>query len=208
MSVNKKFYSSDRIEALSDGIFAIAMTILILNIHAPDKETVDRIGLLKALLNNAIEFYTYFLSFLLLGIFWIIQRRQMSIFIKTDQKHMWLTIFLLMFICLVPFSASLQSDYSNDTVAAFIFCFNMFVIGLFFLGIWHYATKNHRLVSADFSREKIITGRAIVITFVFVFMLVMASTFIIPAYSGMILILIPLMKFITRKIFRAKEEES
>ena len=191
MAAKKKFFSSDRIEALSDGIFAIAMTILILNINVPDKEVVEKIGLLKALLSHAIEFYTYFISFLLLGIFWIILHRQMSIFIKTDHMHMWLTIFLLMFICLVPFSASLQSDYSENRVAAFIFCANMFIIGVFFLGIWQYATTNHRLVSADFIRDEIINGRRNVLAFVFVSIVAMGAALIIPAYSGMFFLIIP-----------------
>jgi len=204
MSIKKKFFPSNRIEALSDGIFAIAMTILILNISIPDKEIVEKIGLLKALLNHAIEFYTYFLSFLLLGIFWIIQRQQMSIFIKTDQKHMWQTIFLLMFICLVPFSASLFSDYSEDNTAAFIFCANMFIIGIFFFVIWHYATKDHRLVSPDFSREEIINGRRNVLVFVFVSILAMGAAIIIPSYSGMFFFLIPLLKPASRKIIRSK----
>ena len=208
MARHKRFFSSSRIEALSDGIFAIAMTILILNISVPDAELVKKIGLLKAILNHAIEFYTYFLSFLLLGIFWIILHRQMSVFIKTDQNHMWLTIFLLMFICLVPFSASLQSDYNKESVAALIFSSNMFIIGLLFLTIWHYATKNHRLVSADFSKDEIISGRVNVMSFVFISILAMGAAFIIPSYSGMFFILIPLVKFVTRKIVKIKSQRS
>lgn len=117
---------------------------------------------------------------------------------------MWLTVLLLMFICLVPFSASIFSDYSEENVAAFIFCSNMFIIGLFFLGIWHYATKDHRLVAADFSRDEIFNGRRNVLAFVFVAILAMGAALIIPAYSGMVFMLIPLLKPFARKIFSTK----
>ncbi len=200
MDRNKNFFSSNRIEALSDGIFAIAMTILILNINIPDKETVARIGLHKSLINQANEFYTYFLSFFLLGTFWVIQRRQMSIIIKTDQRHTWLTIFLLMFICLVPFSASLQSDYGKEWVAALVFSGNMLIIGLFFLGTWHYITKNNRLVSKDFNREDIIEGKQRIMLFIIVSIIAMVTGLFIPSYAGLIFLLIPMFKPILRRI--------
>jgi len=60
MNKDKNFYTINRIAALSDGIFAIAMTILVLNISIPDKETVNQIGLFNALLNQGVEFYTFY----------------------------------------------------------------------------------------------------------------------------------------------------
>ena len=107
MNKDKNFYTINRIAALSDGIFAIAMTILVLNISIPDKETVNQIGLFNALLNQGVEFYTFLLSFVLLGIFWGIQHKQMNIIQKTDSTFIWLNILLLMFICLI-FSVKLE----------------------------------------------------------------------------------------------------
>ncbi len=89
MNLEKNFFLPHRIAALSDGIFAIAMTILVLNINIPDKELVKQIGLLNALLANVQEFYTYFLSFFLLGVFWGIQHKQMNVIEKTDSTYIW-----------------------------------------------------------------------------------------------------------------------
>lgn len=194
MNPRTTFFSIHRIEALSDGIFAIAMTILVLNISIPEKETVMRIGLHEALLQQLNEFIIYFLSFFLLGIFWMIQRKQMSNMIQTDQKHMWMMIFLLMYICLVPYSASLQSTYAKDWMAALFFSTNMLIIGILFLLNWHYATKNHRLVSKDISREDILVGKANTWSFILVSVVAMIAALIFPEYSGLVFLLIPISK--------------
>ena len=201
MAGRKTPFPINRIEALSDDIFAIAMTILVLNISIPEKETVMRIGLHQALLLQINEFIIYFLSFFLLGIFWMIQRKQMSNLIQTDYKHMWMTIFMLMYICLVPFSASLQSTYATDWLAALIFSSNMLIIGILFLLNWHYATKDHRLVSADISRNDILLGKANTWSFIFVSLVAMVAAFIIPAYSGLFFLLIPVSKFLVQRLY-------
>ncbi|NQV01511.1 MAG: DUF1211 domain-containing protein [Bacteroidia bacterium] len=201
MTIRKKTLPINRIEALSDGIFAIAMTILVLNISIPEKETVKQIGLHQALLRQVNEFIIYFLSFFLLGIFWMIQRKQMSNLIQTDNKHMWMTIFMLMFICLVPFSASLQSTYANDWMAALIFSSNMLIIGILFLLNWHYATTNHRLVSKDISREDILLGKANTWSFILVSIVAMVAALVIPEYSGLLFLLIPISKILIQRFF-------
>jgi uncharacterized membrane protein len=194
MKISSDFLPLKRIEALSDGIFAIAMTILVLNIGIPDREMVKQIGLHKALLNQSSEFYSYFLSFYILGIFWYIQHKQMSHLIRTNTRHIWMTIFLLMFICLIPFSASLQSDYGEEIFASTIFSANMTIIGLIFLGIWRVATKNHKLVSEDFNKENIRKGSINILIFISISLIALALGFFIPSYSGMAYLLIPVAK--------------
>lgn len=187
-----------RIEALSDGIFAIAMTILVLNIGIPDKETVQQIGLNKALVQQIQEFYSYFLSFFLLAIFWIIQHRQMNVLIKTDATHIWIILWLLMFICLVPFSASLQSDYGDDPTSAMIFSGNMMIIGLIYLASWQYSTNKHRLIPADYSPERIRKGRLNILIFIFISLAATIAAFFIPTWSGMVFLLIPVLKYFNK----------
>lgn len=186
----------NRIEALSDGIFAIAMTILVLNISLPEKEAVQSLGLHRVLFNQLNEFITYFMSFFLLGVFWMIQRKQMSHLVATDQNHMWLNIIMMMFICLVPFSASLESAYTSDWVAAFTFSANMLIVALLFLFMWHYATSKNRLVSPEFSREDAVNGERITWIFIVVSTISMGASFLIPEYSGLFFLLIPVLKSI------------
>ena len=194
MRSSKTTLPLNRIEALSGGIFAIAMTILVLNITIPENETVRQIGLHQALFEHINEFFSYFMSFFLLGLFWMIQRRQMSSLVETDQTHMWLIIIMLMFICLVPFSASLQSAYATDWMAALIFSGNMLIIGVLFLFIWHYAATKHRLVQKEISTEDIILGKRNTWVFILVSIVAMGTSFVIPEYSNLFFLLIPVLK--------------
>lgn len=199
MDATDKILPLKRIEALTDGIFAIAMTILVLNIDIPDKEMVDRIGLLKALMSHANQFYSYFLSFWLLGIFWIIQHRQMNMLKKTNQTHIWINIIMLMFICLIPFSSSLQPDYGFETTAAAVFSLNMLIIGFINLLNWTYATKNNRLVIPDFQDKRRQRGIRNVCIFILICIVALAASFIIPDYSGLTYLLIPVIKGFDKK---------
>ena len=194
MHNDKNFFTINRIAALSDGIFAIAMTILVLNISIPDKETVNQIGLFNALLNQAVEFYTYLLSFILLGIFWGIQHKQMNIIQKADSTYIWLNILLLMFICLIPFSASLESVFSGNPVSAFFFNINMLVVGIFFIINLLYATTNNRLIPEDYSKESIVKGKKNTLIFIVVSIIALVLGMFSPEYSGVAYLLIPVLK--------------
>jgi len=198
MNSDKKFFSPDRIASLSDGIFAIAMTILVLNITTPDKELVAKIGLFAALVEQLQEFYTYFISFFLLSIFWRIQIKQMSVIDKSNSTSIWLNILLLMFICLIPFSASLMSTYDNNLVSTIIFNGNMLIIGLFNFINWHYATKDHRLVPKEYSIENIKKGKVNVLIFIFVTIIAIIIGLFTPTYSAITFLLIPVLKSIIK----------
>lgn len=196
--MDKNYFPLNRIAALSDGIFAIAMTILVLNISIPDKEMVIQIGLLKALLNQSQEFYTYFLSFFLLSIFWIIQHKQMNVVQKADFKYLWFNILLLAFICLIPFSASILSDFNTNPIAASIFNGNMLIIGLLFMLNWNYATKNHRLVPEDYTKERIVKGKMNTLIFIAVSIIAITIGIFTPENSGWAFLLIPILKAVVR----------
>jgi len=198
MNLDKKFFSTSRIAALSDGIFAIAMTLLVLNISIPDSELVKQIGLLEALNGQIQEFISYFLSFFLLGIFWIIQHKQMNVIEQTDSTYIWLNILLLLFICLIPFSSSLQSDFINNPISSAIFNGNMLIIGICFLINWMYATKNHKLIPKDYSNNNIVRGKMNVLIFIFVTIAATIFGLFAPEYSGMVYILVPILKAIIK----------
>jgi len=99
--------SKGRIEALADGIFAVAMTILVLDIRAPsysvrlDRKAFDAFveGLGDPLMN-------YLISFLLLSLFWIWHHRQSTRIRRTDPVHLAINLLFLAAVCLVPFSTS------------------------------------------------------------------------------------------------------
>ncbi|MCK5064001.1 MAG: DUF1211 domain-containing protein [Candidatus Fermentibacteraceae bacterium] len=135
MSIKAKFLSLHRLEGLTDGIYAIAMTIMVLSLPLP--KTIHNIGSNSDLLDHLIDyselFWTYLLSFLLLGNFWIIQQKLFKHVKITCMNHLWANLGGLFVVCLIPFSSSLIGNHIDYFVANIFFHTNIFLIGLFFL---------------------------------------------------------------------------
>ncbi len=133
-------YSTKRLEALADGIFAIAMTILVVTLDIPHLSAgVSIADASTFLLGQAHKIMNYFLSFVLLAIFWLQHHQHSHITEKTDNVHLWINMFILMFISLIPFSTSLVSTFTYDRVDEALFGLNIFVIGLLFYASLYYA---------------------------------------------------------------------
>jgi len=159
-NVSELGMTTHRIEALADGIFAIAMTLLVLTLDLPEVgKQLTQTGLDRLLLQQIPKFSNYALSFILLAIFWIVHHQQFYFIQRTNRGHLWINIFVLMFVALIPFSTSLIGDYSQDRIAKSFFGANMFMIGALLSWNWSYATKNHRLVEHNLSQQRIVLGK-------------------------------------------------
>lgn len=195
--------TTHRIEALTDGIFAIAMTLLVLTLDLPEVEKgLTKTGLHQLLFAQRDKFLNYGLSFVLLAIFWIIHHDQFHVIKRTDRKHLWINIFTLMFIVLIPFSSSLVGDYPDDWMAEFFFGSNIFIIGVLLNSNWAYATKGHRLVEASLDRRRIALGKKRGTVTPLVSLLAMGLSLMHPQLSSYVYILIPLILFLPQ--FRQK----
>ncbi|MDD4956831.1 MAG: TMEM175 family protein [Candidatus Omnitrophica bacterium] len=137
-----------RIEALSDGIFAIAMTILVLSfevIFDPERSYSNEalVAMLSGLLPDLIY---YVMSFMILGIFWIQHHNQFKFIKKSNASLILINIVWLMFITLIPFTTAIVGDHHNTLIAALLFEVNLLLAGMFFALNWIYATSGKRLV--------------------------------------------------------------
>lgn len=148
-----------RLEALSDGIFAFAMTLLVINIEVPDEvPAIVAPEPVQALLAKLYpDFAHYFLAFIILAAFWVIHHSFMSHLRFVDRKLLWLNILGLMCIALIPFSTQLADTYVHYPASAIIFELNILAVGMIFLSQWLYASESRRLVAdelpdADISR--------------------------------------------------------
>src|SRR5882757_1801662 len=100
--------SLERIAALSDGVFAVAMTLIVLEIHVPSHAVVhNERDLIHALADLLPEVVTYLMSFLTLGIFWVGQQTQLNQFDRADRNLAWIHMAFLAVIAVLPFSTSL-----------------------------------------------------------------------------------------------------
>ena len=143
------FLTKGRLEGLSDGIFAFAMTLLVVGLDLPDKSTiVQSTGFaMNQLVSLESDFLHYVLSFLILGAFWLSHHIQLHSVKTIDKVYVWLNLIVLLFVALLPFSASFSGDFPKVTIGAIVFETSLFAIGIAMFCQWWYATHGHRLVS-------------------------------------------------------------
>jgi len=134
--------SIERLAALSDGLFAVAMTLLVLDLRAPAAEAVhsDR-ELAAALLGLAPRLLVYLMSFLTLGIFWVGQQTQFNHMARSDRDYSWLQLGFLFAVSLMPFSTALMAEFVGFRVALLLYWANILVLGAMLFAGWHYARR-------------------------------------------------------------------
>ena len=145
------FAGSDvgRIEALSDGIFAFAATVLVLDFRAPDPADVHtEAQLLGALAASAHRLLPWLLSLLTLGIFWVAQQTQLSQLARSNRDLTWLHLVFLAIITVLPFSTRLLADFFAYRSAFLIYWVNIFALGVSVYVTWAYAERA-KLVRED-----------------------------------------------------------
>jgi len=184
--------TTHRIEALTDGVFAIAMTLLVLNLQLPAiQAALTKVELHNLLIQQMDKFWNYALSFILLAVFWIIHHQQFHSIRRTDRRHLWISIFILMFVALVPFSTSLADHYPADWMSEFFFGSNLFILGVLFNVNWRYATGKHRLVDRNLDPEHIALGKRRGMIIPIFSLLAMVIAFLNPGLCSYIYLFIP-----------------
>jgi uncharacterized membrane protein len=140
---------SRRLANLSDAIYAVAMTLLVLDLKPPTHASDSH--LTAALRTLSPHFLTYLLSFLTLGVLWTAHLIQSHWLERTSRAYIWMKIVFLMFIVLIPFSTEILATYSHETLGVVIYGLNYFICMLLLLLLWIYATNGRRLVRHNLS---------------------------------------------------------
>jgi uncharacterized membrane protein len=139
----------ERLAALSDGLFAVAMTLLVLDLKVPAAEAIrsDK-ALLAALCDLVPRLVIYLMSFLTLGIFWVGQQTQLNHLARSDRHLTWIHLGFLFAISLMPFSTSLMAEFIAFPTALLVYWLNVFVLGAMLFASWRYA-MHARLVRVE-----------------------------------------------------------
>ncbi len=145
--------SVERLAALSDGIFAVAMTLLVLDLRVPPRKAV-RSGheLGQVLLGLAPQLVAYIMSFLTLGIFWIGQQTQLNHLARSDCSLSWIHITFLFAVSIMPFSTGLLSEFIAYRTALVAYWLNILLLGVTLYFSWICAERLS-LVKGDLSPE-------------------------------------------------------
>jgi len=115
--------SKHRIEALTDGIFAVAMTLLVMELKLPDAQAPG--GLASGLVQLIPKFVSWIISFFVLGIFWFNQQRLFHHVKHVDGKLVWLSILCLSLVSLMPFSSSITGQFTLMLFSQIFYSANM-----------------------------------------------------------------------------------
>ena len=132
--------SLERLAAISDGVFAFAMTLLVLDLKTPVAEAIHSEGDLgRALVGLAPQIITWLMSFMTLGIFWNGQQAQLTYLKKSDRHLTWIHLGFLAVVSLVPFSTKLLSEFFTLRTALLVYWFNILLLGSVLYAGWMYA---------------------------------------------------------------------
>jgi len=191
MKEEKFIIPTSRLEALADGVFAIAMTILVLNIGIPviTQTAADKL-LTQKLIELLPSLFNFTLSFLLLGVFWVIHHKQYMAITRSTGVLAWTNLLLLMFVVLVPFTTELIDTYSSTMIAAILFHINLFIIGVIFYVQYRYAI-NHHLIDSKLSQSHVDVSLKKNMVIMPVAVLAMVVTIFSPSNSTLVYLLIP-----------------
>ena len=140
-----------RIEAFSDGVFAIAITLLILDVRVPHPPGAEAVPLRAALLGLWPSYLALLLSFVMIGIYWANHHYIFKLFEKTDHGLNLLNLLFLLCISFLPFPTAVLGDYlldkANQTTAAAFYAMGLLLPAASWLLMWLYASWGQRLVS-------------------------------------------------------------
>ena len=124
--------SLERLTALSNGLFAVAMTLLVLDLRVPVSaagSVYSEHGLGGALLKLGPSFAAYLLSFTMLGTFWLAQHTLLGILGRCDRTLTWINLGFLFVVSLLPFSAALLAHYVHQRLAVGVYWLNILLLG-------------------------------------------------------------------------------
>lgn len=131
---NSAHFSLHRLENLTDGIYAIAMTLLVLSLPLPQVNgtSVDN-DILTHLGKHADLFGSYALSFMLLGSFWVVQLKIFKYIKSSCVPHIWGNLIGLLVVCLIPFTSSMMGYHNHTFTANLMFHVNILLVSILFI---------------------------------------------------------------------------
>ena len=177
------WFRKERIEALTDGLFATVMTILVLSLVVPTVTGPNASATLQADVYGLIpDLFAYTVTFIFLGVLWISHQNMFSHIVTIDLRVLWINILLLLSVALSPFSTALLGRYPLQPIAVLIYGINALVISILFNTLWFYPRAKH-LTHEEPNQEIIAKRSRVVIVGPIAYTLAIIFSFIAPEIS-------------------------
>lgn len=205
----KKEFQLERMVLFSDAVFAIAITLLIIEVKVPEihEQVTDKL-LLQALAHLIPKFVGFIVSFLLIGMYWTVHHRIFGFVIHYNRRLLWINLFFLFFIVLMPFSTGFYSEYANGNlfkeqlkVPMTVYVLNLFGAGILNFIIWQYVSNpKHLLIDPETDKLSIQVSKARSIVVPCVFLLMLPVAYLVHVLVAVYIpMLIPIiMKLVNR----------
>lgn len=148
----------DRTLAISDGVFAFAITLLVLDLTVPTLTGASSADLWNALSSEYLHFFSYALSFLIAGIWWNAHHRNYGHIRRSNSTLRWLNLLFLLWIALLPFFTKVLNQYSTVPLGVILYAIDQAAAGIFLSVSWVYASRNHRLIDKNLKASTIRYG--------------------------------------------------
>lgn len=201
----RKEFQIDRIILFTDAVFAIAITLLVIEIHVPE---IPHNGTEKdfwmAMLTLVPKFVGFIVSFFFIGLYWKIHHTMFGFVVNYTSKLIWLNLIFLLSIVLMPFSTAVYSEYSTPEYAHLIAPFVVYAVNVSFSGVMNYILLNYiynvkNKVAAHLPSKMIISyskRRALAIPIIFTITVLL--TIIFPGIGRAFLFTIPIVMRLLR----------
>ena len=190
-----------RVLALSDGVFAVVITLLVLEIHVP--ELTQGQSLAEALAEIRPSFNAFVITFILTGLYWVGHRDLFALIRRTDRGLVWLNLLYLLPVCLLPFSAGLLARYDQEPAALHIYGLVLLAIAVMRVVIWLYTTSRPHLLWQRLDDRQRRAGLALAVFPALIYLLAILVAAAAPTLSLLIYAGAPLLYFLSITVLRS-----
>lgn len=194
----------DRVKAFSDGVFAIVITILVLEIGVPTN--LSEASLRESLEETGPELLAWVISFMITGMYWVSHRDLFNQIRRVTRDVVWLNLLLLLPVCLIPFAASILGGYHDDPIALRTYGSVLIAASLMRWVLWAYVARRPSLLHEPFDAHSRRIHGLLTLAPIAAYVLAMALAGIAPLGSLVLYLVIPGLHFILVTVMRQHPE--
>jgi TMEM175 potassium channel family protein len=188
--------SLDRLKGISDGIFSVGMTLLVLGLAVPVLGShPTEVQLWEELVKLGPSVLIYTMSFMTLGIFWVGQSTQVGQLVRSNRHYAWLQLTFLFAVTLLPFSTKLLAYFPTLKVALVVYWLNIVLLGFMLLATLEYGLRAHLFDEARQSAiARLVRGRILIAQALYAFATALSLVF--PTWVSIALIVIIQLNYV------------
>ncbi len=196
-SANKKHFQLDRISFFTDGVFAIAITLLVIEFKVPVIEHATDEALWNSLKQMAWKLLGFVISFCIVGYYWSVHHRIFGYVEKYTSRLLWLNLSFLFSVVLLPFTSGLLGEYASETelhLPYAVYVINICLTASMNALLWFYLSNhNLDLLTHKISKDRILLGFYFTLVVPVIFLISLGLVFINPTVGRLVPLFIPLV---------------